>query len=362
MERIILSAGGTGGHIFPALAVAESIKAEYPEARILFVGSSTGPEAVLAARAGLEFSGLAVRGFLGRGFKAVGAGVSMLSAIVKACRIVDEFNPDMVVGFGGYASFAPVIAARLMDRACAVHEQNALGGLSNKILGRMADRVFLSMPETIGFDGLKAIFTGNPVRGAVAVAGREEHGGNTRRLLVFGGSQGARTINNFMINALPLLIKNDVEIRHQTGSFDYERVQKYYREAGASDDSVFSFIEDMAGAYAWSDMVLCRSGATTVAELAAAGKAAILAPFPHATHDHQTFNARAMEKLGAAMLVPDTDLQKDGTAGTVMRLLEDKEKLRAMGRAALAAARPEAALNVVRAMEDIIEAKEKNAR
>lgn len=347
MERIILTTGGTGGHIFPALAVAEELRRRYPGIRTLFAGSQYGPEKNLAEKTGLEFVGLPVRGFLGRGVRALGAAAGMSRAVARAMGLVRRFRPQIVVGFGGYAAFAPVLAARLQGIPIAVHEQNAVAGVSNRLLGRLARRVFLSLPDTRGFASEKCVLTGNPIRRSVVEAGMRARPTGTRHLLVTGGSQGARALNDLIVEALPRLRSAGVEIRHQTGLRDEERVRAAYLNAGYDGSCVEPFITDMAAAYAWADLALCRSGATSVAELAAAGKPSVLVPFPHATHDHQTCNARVLTACGASLLLPEKGTTARKMTETLLGLFEEPERLRRMGEAARSRALPDAAARVV---------------
>lgn len=353
MKRVILTTGGTGGHIFPALAVAEALRERYPAVSLLYVGSLYGPEKELAAQAGLEFIGLPVRGFLGRGVRALGAAALMARAVGQALGIMRRFRPDVVAGFGGYAAFAPVLAASLCGIPAALHEQNAVAGMSNRLLGRCVSRVLLSLEGTRGFAAKKCVLTGNPIRQAVVEAGQAAPHPGTRRLLVMGGSQGARALNDFMLSALPRFREAGVEILHQTGVRDLERVRAAYSAAGWEALCVQPFITDMAGAYAWADVALCRAGASTVAELAAAGLPAVLIPFPYATHDHQTWNARLLEQKGAALLIAEKDMATVDVAGSVLRLLENSGERQRMAEAARAQARPDAAARVVAALAQL---------
>ena len=351
MNRIILTTGGTGGHIFPALAVAEQLRREGAE--LLFVGSEYGSEAGLARQAGIDFRGLPVHGVLGRGLRSVGAACGLLRAVFQARSIIREFHPDAVVGFGAYASFAPLMAARLCGVPLAVHEQNAMPGVTNRLLSRLATRVFLSLPDATGaFQARKCVITGNPVRESIValgdMEGREFSG---RRLLVMGGSQGARAINSVILASLGRLLDSGVEIRHQTGPGDLERVRAGYSAHGFDSSGVTPFIEDVAGAYAWADLVLCRAGATSVAELAVAGKPAVLIPFPHATHDHQTCNAQVMADLGAALLVPENSIGQRDVGGLLIELLRDPARLKDMAGQARSCARPDAAARVAREIQ-----------
>lgn len=351
MDNIILTTGGTGGHIFPALAVAEELRRRNPNASLLFVGSLYGPEERLMRQAGIPFEGLPVRGLLGRGFKAVGAGAQMALAVGKAVGILRRFKPDVVAGFGGYAAFAPMLAARILGVPGVLHEQNAIAGASNRFLARLARRVCISLPNTSGFDMKKCVFTGNPVRAAVSAVGQVDRHRQTRRLLVVGGSQGAHALNAFMLENLAEFRGAGVEIRHQTGITDEGSVRAAYVAAGYAPECVSAFIDDMAGAYAWADVALCRAGASTVAELCAAGLPSVLVPFPYAIHDHQTRNAEVLTRSGAAVLVPEGRMAVQGMSDILLRLLTMPGEREPMAAAALAAARPDAAARVVAVLE-----------
>ena len=351
MDNILLTTGGTGGHIFPALAVAEELRRRNPNANLLFVGSLYGPEERLMRQAGIPFEGLPVRGLLGRGFKAVGAGAQMAVAVAKSVGIIRRFKPDVVAGFGGYAAFAPLLAGRLMGVPGVLHEQNAIAGTSNRFLARIARRVCISLPNTSGFDMKKCVFTGNPVRAAVTAVGQISRQRQSRRLLVMGGSQGAHALNAFMLENLAEFRGAGVEIRHQTGVTDEGSVRAAYVAAGYAPECVSAFIDDMAGAYAWADVALCRAGASTVAELCAAGLPSVLVPFPYAIHDHQTRNAEVLTRSGAAVLVPEGRMAVQRMSDILLRLLTMPGEREPMAAAALAAARPDAAERVVAVLE-----------
>ncbi len=353
--RIIITTGGTGGHIFPALAVIEALKKRRPDIDILFVGGLYGPEKDLVGRAGVAFEGLPVRGFLGRGPKALPAMFAMLRGILRAARIIRRFRPDAVMGFGGYAAFASVFAASLLGRPCALHEQNAIAGAANRILGKLVRRVCLSWDQpaaNASFPAEKCVLTGNPIRSGIAALGSAERAEkNTPRLLVMGGSQGARAINNMVVSMLPALREAGIDILHQTGASEYEAVRLAYLEAGISaeetDRIVHPFLHDMAAAYAESDLALCRAGATSMAELAATGTPAVFIPFPFAAHDHQTGNARAMQDAGGGILLPQKEAERMAQEGSLAPLLidilKDRDRLAAMRKGALSLSRPDAA-------------------
>ncbi len=372
MKRIILTTGGTGGHIFPALAVAEEIRRRWPDASILFVGGKYGPEGDMAAQAGLSFAGLPVRGFLGRGLKMVGAGLGMLRALTTAVAIMRRVKPHAVVGFGGYAAFAAVTAARWCGVPTAVHEQNSFPGLANKLLAKKADRVFISLPDDKGcFPAAKTLLTGNPVRASIAALaedGARESRAAGRNVLVLGGSQGAKAINDAVLANLENLLDADVTLWHQAGAAEAPKVREAYRRAGSKMAGVGvaatgneklraePFIQDMAAAYAWADLAVCRAGATTIAELTAAGCPALFIPFPAATGDHQTKNARQLVDAGAAELLPQAAISPDFAllGRKVRELLDRPEQLRAMAAAMKSLARPAAAEVLVDALEMMI--------
>ncbi len=358
MRKAILTTGGTGGHIFPALAVAEELRKRYPDVHIVFMGGFHGPEEKMAKEAGLDFKGLPVRGIFGRGLKSAGAVWAMLSGINQARIFIKKFQPEFVAGFGGYASAAAVLGGILASVPTAVHEQNSVSGMANKLAGRFADRVFISMPDRFkAFKPEKTRLTGNPVRASIAglyksKMARAEKGETLpgRNLLVMGGSQGARAINETFLVCLPEILAAGFRVRWQTGPKEYERIWNSVRilpgsaasGAFASQLTVAPFIDDMAAAYAWADLALCRAGATSVVELAASGVPAVFVPFPAATHDHQLYNAVQAQEHGAAMVLEQKDLTPGLVFETVRELLQNGPKLRAMSRAALLSARPDA--------------------
>ena len=361
MTRIILTTGGTGGHIFPALAVAEALRRHSPRADILFVGGS-GPEGELATKAGLPFVGLPARGVFGRGFRALAAPVWMARAFALAVRLIGRTRPDVVAGFGGYAGFIPVAAARLMGVATAIHEQNSVPGVTNKILGRVVDRVFVTYPDTDrAFPPEKTLRLGNPIRLGIAAPSHAPRLVGSRRLLVLGGSQGARAINDAVLAMLSRLLDAGVKVRLQTGRIDFDRVGARvdallagrHHTGGEPEVVIENFIADMAEAYGWADLVLARAGATTLAEVTAAGKPSLLIPFPFATHDHQSVNAAFLAAAGAAEVIAQHDLVHFDLAATVTGLLDDPDRLAHMGAAAAAAALPDAADRIACALLEL---------
>lgn len=365
MQRVILTTGGTGGHIFPALAVAEELKARNPQARILFVGGVRGPEAELAARSGLEFTALPVRPVLGRGLKALTAGFWLTLGVAKALAVQLRFKPQVVLGLGGYAAFAQVLAAVLTGTPSAIQEQNSVPGLTNRLLGRFVKQIYVSFEDKDGrFPAGKVKLLGNPVRKTIREAATQngtvnDNAGIRPKLLILGGSQGAMAVNTAVIEALDRFREAGVEIWHQAGARDYERVRQAYTPhlQKGLQAKVDAFIDDMAAAYAWGDLALCRAGATTVAELTVAGLPSVLVPFPYATHNHQSVNAGYLENVGAAKRVEQKDMEKTDLPGLVLGLLQDRQTLWDMGAKAASLGKPEAAAHIVDAMESLAKGK-----
>lgn len=345
MDKIVITTGGTGGHIFPALAVAEELKKRFPRISILFIGGNYGLEKSLVEKAGISFKGLPVRGILGKGFRSLSAISGMAKSVKEAVKLLRDYNPEIIAGFGGYASFPALLAGRILNIPRMVHEQNAIAGASNKISSYLGAKVCMGAPETKGFPG-KGIFTGNPVRSDLKNNPVKTFG-RTKRLLVMGGSQGAHALNAFMVKILDVLAESEVDILHQCGPKDLAELKKAYRDHSYSENSVQAFIEDMSHAYAWADLVLCRAGASSIAEICVTGTPAIFVPFPAAIHDHQTFNARIVEKAGGACVVPETELDLRKTASLIIGLLKNPGKLENMSKSLLKIAQPEAAKKIV---------------
>lgn len=347
MPKVVLTTGGTGGHIFPALAVAEVLRQKGYE--LLFMGGTYGQEEKLAAKAGIPFIGLKTRGFLGRGLRAIPAAFDLCAATLAAIRKVKSFMPCAVAAFGGYASLAPSLAAIFLRIPLLLHEQNAMAGMSNRILSRMAARLCASLPETSGFKK-PFVVTGNPVRQGVLHV-RDSLGDTGKHLLVLGGSQGAHALNVCIASLLPAFKKLGIELRHQTGEKDYKAICEAYAEAGYDPECVSPFIEDMAAAYGWADLAFCRAGASTIAELCIAGLPSVLVPFPAAIHDHQTYNAKALAEVGAAVLLPETELASAGDI--LISLLGNHAELGKMSRVAESLGQPDAAGNVALEIENL---------
>ncbi len=352
--RVLIAGGGTGGHLFPGVALAEEVRARGGE--VLFVGTARGIEARVLPEQGYALRMIDATGIKGRGLKGLLAGLLRLPrAWWQSLQIVREFRPDVVVGVGGYASGPVVATAAMLLRPTAILEQNSIPGITNRILSRVVKRVFCTFPDRGRFfPQRKVVLTGNPIRrpilAALQAAGEgSEARAQTRapRLFVFGGSQGARAINDMIVAATPALLTAlpGLEIWHQTGKGDAARIEAAYAGLGlaAPRVRVAEFLTDMATPYAWCDLVLCRAGATSLAELAAAGRPAVLVPFPHATDNHQEHNARALVEAQGAMLLREGEWSAASLATAIGELLADPARLAAMRTAMLAAARPAAA-------------------
>lgn len=338
---VLVMAGGTGGHVFPALATARVLRNRGYD--IVWLGTQRGIEARLVPAEGIPVEWLSVSGLRGKGAAALlAAPFRLVVALVQALRAVRKHRPRVVLGAGGFVSGPGGIAAWLLRRPLVVHEQNAVAGLTNRVLARLADRVLEGFPGSFG-PRVKADRVGNPVRpeiSAVAPPERRYAGRKGRvRLLVFGGSQGAARLNTVVPAALAELPESlRPEVLHQTGSRGVDETAASYRSRGIEAD-VRAFIDDMAGAYGWADLAVCRAGALTVAELAAAGVPAILVPFPAAVDDHQTRNAEYVVRVGAAVLLPESGLTPVSLAARLRELVEaGRPRLEQMAQAARATA------------------------
>jgi UDP-N-acetylglucosamine--N-acetylmuramyl-(pentapeptide) pyrophosphoryl-undecaprenol N-acetylglucosamine transferase len=344
--RLLIAGGGTGGHLFPGIALAEEVVTRQRGNEVLFVGTARGLEVRAVPKAGFPLELIQATGVKGRGLSGWIAGLLRIpAALLQSARILRRFDPDVVVGVGGYASFPVVLAAWLMRIPTAVQEQNAMPGLTNRLLSRVARAVFVAFDEARArFPSSKVHQVGNPVRRALLENFLRPEGHHERfQLLVFGGSQGARAINRTMVQAAAQL--RDIHILHQTGARDVEETRRGYEAAGA-DAEVVEFIDDMSGAYARADLVVCRAGATTISELTVCHRAAILVPFPHAADDHQVVNARALAGRGAAVMLLESELTPERLAAEILRLAGDPAVRRRMERAAGSLGRPEAAREI----------------
>ena len=334
-RTILIMAGGTGGHIFPALAVAEKMRER--SWRVVWLGNPQGMEARLVPQRGFEMVGVKFGALRGKGIlRKLLLPFNLLRGFWQAQKAIRQVQPNVVLGLGGYITFPGGMMAALLGKPLVVHEQNSVAGLANRVLAGVADRIATGFPEVLA----KGTWVGNPVRPEIAkmASPAERFAGRTGalHLLVIGGSLGAQALNEMVPQAMALLGENELpQIVHQAGEKHIEALKANYAAVGVPAHCV-SFIEDMAGAYEWADLVICRSGALTVAELAAAGVASILVPFPHAVDDHQTGNARFLVNVGGAFLLPQGELTPDAIAlirnYSRGQLLEMAEKARSLAK------------------------------
>lgn len=346
--RVMILAGGTGGHVFPALAVAEELRRQRVD--VIWVGTRRGLEARVVPAAGIAMEWLEVRGLRGKGLRSrLGAPGMLLHALWQALRLVGRYQPQAVLGMGGYVSGPGALAAWLLRRPLLIHEQNITAGFTNRLLRPLAQVVMTGFPGSFK-GGASSIWTGNPVRAEItrvpAPQLRYAARHDPPRLLILGGSQGAEVLNTVVPAALAKLEPEQRPmVRHQAGQLTLALAQKAYcRHAVAAQ--VSAFIDAMAEAYDWADLVVCRAGALTVAELAVAGVASVLVPFPHAVDDHQTANARYLSRTGAAVVIPEPALTAQRLALVLSNLLGDRDRLRVMAQRARQQGRPQASARV----------------
>ena len=334
-RTIMIMAGGTGGHIFPALAVAHSMRdAGW---RVVWLGNPDGMEARLVPQHGFEMVNLKFAALRGKGLlRKLLLPVNLLKGFWQAQKAIRQVQPNVVLGMGGYITFPGGMMASLLGKPLVVHEQNSVAGLANRVLAGVADRIVTGFPDVLK----KGVWAGNPVRSEIAKiappAERFAERTGALRVLVIGGSLGALALNEIVPKGMAMLGESEQpQIVHQAGEKHIEGLKANYAAVGVQAHCV-SFIEDMAGAYEWADLVICRSGALTVAELAAAGVASILVPFPHAVDDHQTGNAKFLVNVGGAFLLPQTELTPESIAlirnYSRGQLLEMAEKARSLAK------------------------------
>jgi UDP-N-acetylglucosamine--N-acetylmuramyl-(pentapeptide) pyrophosphoryl-undecaprenol N-acetylglucosamine transferase len=362
-RTILIMAGGTGGHIFPGLAVADRLRAQ--GWNVVWLGTRGGMEGEIVPKRGypmewIRFSGVRRQGLL----RWAGLPLFLVLACLQSARVLARRRPDVVLGMGGFATFPGGLMAALLNRPLVIHEQNAIAGLANRVLAAVADRILVGFPDA--FDAAsgrsnalarlfkparKPEWTGNPVREEIAaLPPPDERYGRRQgplRVLVLGGSRGARAFNETLPRAIAALAPSErPSIVHQAGAGEAEAVARAYQEAGVEAE-VHAFIDDMASRYAETDLVICRAGALTIGELAAAGVASLLVPYPYAVDDHQTANARFLSERNAALLLPQRELSPEGLAERLRTLT--REALLAMAERARALAQPEATKRVAEA-------------
>jgi UDP-N-acetylglucosamine--N-acetylmuramyl-(pentapeptide) pyrophosphoryl-undecaprenol N-acetylglucosamine transferase len=347
---VVIAGGGTGGHLYPGLAVARELVRVRPDAVVSFAGTARGLEARVVPASGFDLDLIRSAGLKGKSIGARLKGVGMLvPSCLDAWRLLTRRRPSVVVGVGGYSSGPVVLLAALRGTPTLVLEQNAVPGLTNRLLSHVVRGAAVTYADTVRYFGPKAFVSGNPVRAEFFGVANRPSDGQARHLLVLGGSQGAHAINKAMAEAAVALTTRaaGVTVAHQTGPRDVEMVREAYRRAGL-EARVEAFLDPVVDAIAEADLVICRAGATTLAELAAAGRPAVLIPFPAATDDHQTKNAAVLEQAGAAVSLDERRLTVDTLVDTVVSLLADGDRRRRMGEAARRCAAPGASADIVR--------------
>ncbi|MCC6152816.1 MAG: undecaprenyldiphospho-muramoylpentapeptide beta-N-acetylglucosaminyltransferase [Candidatus Hydrogenedentes bacterium] len=349
--RLVITGGGTGGHTSPAVAVYEELLRRDPRLNVLWIGRDGAIEHRICSKLNIPFRSLPVEGwprakFVRRGLVAT----KLVWSMARVWFYLRNFQPDVVFGVGGYVSLPAMYIAPRMGIPCVLHEQNRLMGMTNRMAAQRAARIFLSFPETIGnFPQSKAAYVGNPVRAAFAnppsrdeACSRFQLDPSRPAILITGGSQGARSINDAVAKTLPLFAANEVQVVWMTGQNDAARARDAVKDSPVPVQ-VHPFIEDMAAAFAAVDLVVARSGASTTAELALMHKPSILIPYPHATDNHQEHNAKAFVESGAAVLLRDNDMTPETLASAIRELMGDRARLTSMQHAAGNLAKPGAA-------------------
>lgn len=354
----MIAGGGTGGHLFPAIAVASELKAMDSANDILFIGTKNGVESRVLPDEGWPVKFITAGALKGRGLP--GAIKGLLKAaygLMESFSLIRHFGPDIILGVGGYVSAPLVLAGRLSGVKTAIHEQNAMPGLTNRVLGKIVNKIFITYPESKKFfPAMKVLISGNPVRRDIKDAFLKEEDSKNNEdnftLLIFGGSRGAASLNRAVSETFAGATEKmpkKMNIIHQTGLDDFEKIEKMYEESAARSSiraEALPFIKDMASAYSKADLVVCRAGATTIAELIVAGKPSILIPYPFASDDHQTLNAKAMVDAGAAIMIADGELDAGRLGEEVAKLYDHPETLAAMSKKAKMMNRDDAAKTI----------------
>lgn len=354
---LMVAGGGTGGHVYPAVAIAREYLTRDPSRRIVFVGTAKGLETQIVPKAGFPLELIEVGGLKGKGAGDLVRNLLRLPrGFLQAWRLIGRHRPSVVLGVGGYSS-GPVLAAAVLRRVpTIIHEQNAFPGVTNRILAKFVRVVAVAFQDAAPRLGrADAVTTGNPIRGEFFDAAPEPPAGELRRLLVFGGSQGSRVLNDAMIAALPQLssLRDRIEITHQTGPAELDKVRAAYNASPFPDARVVAYLDPMVGEMEAADLVVCRAGAMTIGELSAIGRPAILVPFAAATNNHQEVNARVMEKAGGAVVITERELTAERLATAVAEVLTDVPRAERMRAAARGLAHRDASKTVVDLIEKI---------
>ncbi len=354
VDTIVIAGGGTGGHLYPGIAIAGELRRRRPGLAVVFAAGGLPLERDILGRHGYPLLPIASGGVVGKSFvRRLTGGHRACRGLLQSLRALRRMRPNMVIGVGGYASGPMVMAGVILRLPTLIHEQNYYPGTTNRLLSPWVRRVAMSFEETGRYLRGRTVLTGNPIRAEFFEIGRKPRGGPFE-ILIFGGSQGSRAVNNAVIEALGRLREHREGMRflHGTGPADLERVRAAYASGGFDADAR-AFIAGIREAYARADLVVARSGASTVSEIAACGRASILVPLPTAAHDHQRFNARKLEGAGAAIVLEESALSGESLARFLLALRDDPRRLESMGDAARTLARPDAAARIADLAEEI---------
>lgn len=354
--RVLVAAGGTGGHIFPALAVAEELvrRRETSGAQFQFLGTARGLEPRLIESAGFPYRAIRAAGLKGiRGWRRAGNFAVLPGTFVDSLRVLRAFRPNVVIGMGGYVAGPVLLEAALLRIPTVLIEPNAAPGFTNRLLAGVVTAAAIGFEQTARYFGARARLTGLPVRRAFFDVPPREHR-PPFTILIFGGSQGSAALNRCLVESLPALASRPWHILHQTGEREFNAVAEEYSRAGINGE-VRAFIDDMPAAFARADLIICRAGASTVGELTAAGRAALLVPFPGATDQHQLQNARALERAGAALVIEQSELSPARLVAEIEALLASPGRLSGLEQAARSLAKPDATGGIARLVEEVAE-------
>lgn len=349
--RLVVTGGGTGGHLFPGIAVAEAIMAERPGSKVLFIGTDRQVDNQVLGQRSFMTASLKCQGLKGKSVSAALVALGQLPvALFKAAMSLRRFEPDLVLGVGGYVTGPVVLAAKLLGIPTCIHEQNSVPGLANKLLGKFVNRIFLSISGSEKFFPVgRSLLTGNPVRGEILACNDHPADKKNPVLLVMGGSQGAHRVNDLVSEGLCGLkqeLPDGFIVIHQTGRQDEQRVRERYEAAGVKAE-VAPFISDMAAAYSRADLIVSRSGATSLAEICVLGKPSLLIPFPYAADNHQEHNARMVVERGGAIMIRESEAESAVLAVDILKIIGNPEEMRRMGERAREVSFPKASEAIV---------------
>lgn len=356
-ETLMIAGGGTGGHIYPAIAIAQEWMARDSKRKVIFVGTERGLEKTIVPKAGFPLDLISVGGLKGKG---IGDTIKSLCRLpvgfAQAFSLVGRHRPSVVLGVGGYSSGPVLVAAKLRGVPTAIHEANAFPGLTNRVLARFVTAAAVAFEAAAPrMKRTDAVITGNPIRKEFFAAARAPRTDTHKRLLIFGGSQGSRVINDAMIGALLFMapLRDRIDVVHQTGPNELQKTQLAYRASAFTDARVVPYLDPIVDEIAAADLIVSRSGAMTVGELAAVGRAAILIPFAAATDNHQELNARVVEQAGGAIVITERELSPERLARAITEIVSDSARTERMGAAARTTAAPDATKKIVDLLEKI---------